>query len=220
MSHASAGMHTFGRGGIHPGPHKEATAERAIEILPAPDEIVLPLSQCLGDPSEPIVKKNEIVRRGQKIADGGRTGVPLHAPIGGKIRPVEKRPHPTAAIAMSIAITATPDAGPELEFPEDPQWRSLSAADAIERIREAGIVGLGGAAFPTWRKLEFTLIPLLPEGVIASSLSVALHDAASAGFTNVIKELLDRKADVNAKDNGGKNGYPHADQPGVRDFRP
>ncbi len=157
MSHASAGMHTFGRGGIHPGPHKEATAGRPIETLPPPEEVVLPLSQCLGEPSEPIVKKNEIVRRGQKIADGGKTGVPLHAPISGKIRPVEKRPHPTLAIAMSLAITAVPDAEGELDFPEDPEWRSLPAAEAIERIREAGIVGLGGAAFPTWRKLEFTL---------------------------------------------------------------
>ena len=155
MSHAGAGMHTFGRGGIHPGPHKEATAGRPIEALPAPDEVVLPLLQCLGDPAEPIVKKGELVRRGQKIADGGATGVPLHAPISGKIRPVEKRSHPTLAMAMSIAIAANAEAGPELEFPEDPAGRTLDRDEALARIREAGIVGLGGAAFPTWRKLDF-----------------------------------------------------------------
>ena len=155
MSQANAGLHTFGRGGIHPGPHKEATAGRPIEALPPPDEVVLPLLQCLGDPAEPIVKKGEMVRRGQKIADGGATGVPLHAPISGKIRPVEKRSHPTLAMAMSIAIAANAEAGPELEFPEDPAWRTLERDEALARIREAGIVGLGGAAFPTWRKLDF-----------------------------------------------------------------
>jgi electron transport complex protein RnfC len=149
------GTRTFGRGGIHPGPHKDATSGRPIEPLPPPSEVVLPLLQSLGEPAEPCVKKGELVRRGQKIAEGGATGVPLHAPISGKVRPVEKRPHPTLAIAPSLAITATPDAGPELEFPEDPDWRSLGREEALARIREAGIVGLGGAAFPTWRKLDF-----------------------------------------------------------------
>jgi len=148
-------MHTFGRGGIHPGPHKEATSGRGIETLPAPTEVVLPLLQHLGEPSEPIVKKGEMVRRGQKIADGGATGVPLHAPISGKIRPVEKRPHPTMAVALSLAIAAVDGAEGELEFPEDPAWRTLARDEALARVREAGIVGLGGAAFPTWRKLDF-----------------------------------------------------------------
>jgi electron transport complex protein RnfC len=155
MSQPNTGLHTFGRGGIHPDPHKQATAGRGIETMPMPGEVVLPLSQHLGSPAEPIVKKNELVRRGQKIADGGPTGVPLHASISGKVRPVDKRPHPTLAMAPSLAIVAVPDAGPELEFPEDPAWRDLPLADALARIREAGIVGLGGAAFPTWRKLEF-----------------------------------------------------------------
>ncbi len=155
MRHFAAATHTFGRGGIHPGPHKEATSGRPIDVLPPPDEVVLPLLQSLGEPAEPIVKKGELVRRGQKIAEGGDTGVPLHAPISGKVRPVEKRSHPTLAMAMSIAIVASAEAGPELDFVEDPLWRALERDEALARIREAGIVGLGGAAFPTWRKLEF-----------------------------------------------------------------
>lgn len=155
MSHPTSGLHTFGRGGIHPDPHKEATAGRGIDDLPPPAEVVLPLSQHLGSPAEPIVKKNELVRRGQKIADGGPTGVPLHATISGKVRPLDKRPHPTLAMAPSLAIAASADAGPELEFPEDPLWRELPLEESLVRVREAGIVGLGGAAFPTWRKLEF-----------------------------------------------------------------
>ncbi len=155
MSRTTDGLHTFGRGGIHPDPRKGATSGRGIEDVPVPGEVVLPLSQHLGSPAEPIVKKNELVRRGQKIADGGPTGVPLHATISGKVRPVDKRPHPTLAMAPSLAIVAAAEAGPELEFPEDPDWRRLPLPEALGRIREAGIVGLGGAAFPTWRKLEF-----------------------------------------------------------------
>lgn len=155
MSQPTTGLHTFGRGGIHPDPHKEATAGRGIDDLPPPAEVVLPLAQSLGSPAEPIVKKGELVRRGQKIADGGPTGVPLHATISGKVRPVDKRPHPTLAMAPSLAIAAAADAGPELEFVEDPSWRELPLEESLARVREAGIVGLGGAAFPTWRKLEF-----------------------------------------------------------------
>ncbi len=155
MSQASAGMHTFGRGGIHPGPHKEATSGLEIERLPMPSEVALPLLQHLGEPCTPIVKKQEKVRRGQKIADGGATGVPLYATISGKVKPIDKRPHPTMGVAMAITIVAATEPEPEIEFPEDPDWRTVDRAEAISRIREAGIVGLGGAAFPTWRKLEF-----------------------------------------------------------------
>ncbi len=155
MAHPGGSTHTFGRGGIHPDPHKEATSARGIDDLPAPAEVILPLVQHLGEPSEPCVKKGEVVRRGQKIAEGGATGVPLHATISGRVRPVDKRPHPTQAMAMAFSIAAIPEAEPELEFPEDPTWRARTSDEMLVRIREAGIVGLGGAAFPTWRKLAF-----------------------------------------------------------------
>jgi H+/Na+-translocating ferredoxin:NAD+ oxidoreductase subunit C len=150
-------LKTFGRGGIHPDPHKRDTAEREIEPLqPPPTDVWLPLLQHLGGPSVPIVKKGDRVIRGQKIAEAGPNGVPLHATISGKVRPIDKRPHPTLVSAESIAILRESDE--EMEFPEDPGWRELPSGEALERIREAGIVGLGGAAFPTYRKLT------LPEG--------------------------------------------------------
>ena len=144
---------SFGHGGVHPETHKELTAAREIEPLtPAPTEVWLPLLQHLGDPSEPIVAKGDRVVRGQKIAEGIGTGVPLHATITGKVKPIDKRPHPTHVSAPAIVIAATGE-DEELEFPEDPAWRSLPADEQRARIREAGIVGLGGAAFPTYRKL-------------------------------------------------------------------
>jgi Na+-translocating ferredoxin:NAD+ oxidoreductase subunit C len=151
-------LKTFGRGGIHPDSHKRDTAERPIEPLdPPPAEVWLPLLQHLGGPSTPIVKKGDRVVRGQKIAEAGPNGVPLHATISGKVKPIDKRPHPTLVSSEAIVIARESDE--ELEFPEDPGWRELGPGESLERIREAGIVGLGGAAFPTYRKLT------LPEGV-------------------------------------------------------
>ncbi|OGF24740.1 MAG: hypothetical protein A2V63_12320 [Candidatus Eisenbacteria bacterium RBG_19FT_COMBO_70_11] len=148
-------LKTFGRGGIHPDPHKRATAGLPIEDVPPPMEVRLPLQQHLGDPAVPIVKKGDLVRRGQKIAEGEGTGVPLHASISGKVKPIDRHPHPTLVMAPAIVIARVddPDLAP-LEFPVDPGWRELPREEMLERIREAGVVGLGGAAFPTYRKLQ------------------------------------------------------------------
>jgi electron transport complex protein RnfC len=149
-------LHTFGRGGVHPGPRKQATAHRPIEDLaPPPREVRLPLLQHAGEPATPLVKKGDLVRRGQKIADGGESGVPLHATISGKVKPIEKHPHPTLVQFQAIVIARQENAEPELEFPEDPAWAECPRDEVLARVRDAGIVGLGGAAFPTWRKLAF-----------------------------------------------------------------
>jgi electron transport complex protein RnfC len=145
-------LRTFGRGGIHPDTHKRDTALLAVEaISPPPNEVWLPLVQHLGEPATPLVKKGDKVVRGQKIADGGATGAPLHATVSGKVKPLDKRPHPTLVSVESIIIARDGEA--EMEFPEDPAWRDLPREAMLERVREAGIVGLGGAAFPTYRKL-------------------------------------------------------------------
>jgi electron transport complex protein RnfC len=146
-------LKTFGRGGIHPDSHKRETRDLPIEpIQPLPAEVWLPLSQPFGDPATPLVQKKDRVVRGQKIADGGPNGVPIHATVTGRVRPIERRPHPTLMLAESIAIKTEAD-GEEMEFPEDPDWRRIPREESLDRVREAGIVGLGGAAFPTYRKL-------------------------------------------------------------------
>ncbi len=161
-------LRSFGRGGVHPDSRKRATSERPIEPLPTPREVRLPLVQHIGEAAIPLVKKGEIVRRGQKIAEGGETGVPLHATISGKVKPLDKHPHPTLVMAQAIGIARLPEAEApaELEFPEDPEWRQCPREEALARIKEAGIVGLGGAAFPTYRKL------MLPPGVKVDTLVI------------------------------------------------
>ena len=146
-------LRTFGRGGIHVDSHKEGTASRLIEKLrPPPREVWLPLAETFGPPLEPVVKKGDVVARGQKVAEGGPGSVPLHASISGKVKPVTKKPHPTLVTAPTLILEAAEAA--ELEFPEDPDWPSCAREEALARIREAGVVGLGGAAFPTFRKLD------------------------------------------------------------------
>jgi electron transport complex protein RnfC len=160
-------LKSFGPGGIHPDPHKQATLGRPIEDLPAPREVRLPLVQHIGAPAVPLVKKGDLVRRGQKIAEAAEGGVPLHASISGKVKPIDRHPHPTLVSAPAIVIARAEGEGMEpLDFPEDPEWRSLGPDVLLERIREAGIVGLGGAAFPTWRKLT------LPPGAKVDTLLV------------------------------------------------
>jgi electron transport complex protein RnfC len=159
-------LRTFRRGGTHPPNHKEHTADRPIEpLLPPAPEVWLPLQQHIGPPAAPLVKKGDRVVRGQRIAEGQGGGVPIHATITGKVKPIDKRPHPTMVTTESIVIARTEETD-ALEFPEDPGWRTISREEALDRIREAGIVGLGGAAYPTHRKLT------LPAGVRVDTLLV------------------------------------------------
>lgn len=158
MSGSLVEITSFGRGGIHPPTHKDLTSHLAIEDLPWPGEVWLPLVQHLGEPAVPIVKKGDVVARGQKIAEGGETGVPIHASVPGKIKFIDKRPHPTLVTCPTLVIRHI-DETEVLPFEEDPGWRALGHDEILARIKEAGIVGLGGAAFPTHRKLA------LPKGV-------------------------------------------------------
>jgi electron transport complex protein RnfC len=181
-------LRTFGRGGIHPETHKDLTASRFIERVAWPPEVWLPLSQHLGEPATPLVSKGDVVVRGQKIADGGATGVPLHATISGKVKPLDKRPHPTLVSAPAIVIAG--DGTPaEMAFVEDPSWRLLPREAALERIREAGIVGLGGAAFPTHRKLQ------LPPGAHVDTLIVNGAECEPY-LTSDFRTMLERPREV------------------------
>jgi electron transport complex protein RnfC len=101
-----------------------------------------------------VVKKGDKVRRGQLIASDEAGGMPIHAPISGIVQRVDKAPHPTLVVDQAIVIQAREVDGGDLEFPEDPAWQQLDNDAMLERIRLAGVVGLGGAAFPTFRKLQ------------------------------------------------------------------
>jgi electron transport complex protein RnfC len=142
--------HTFLRGGVHPvQDYKYLTAAKAIHRF-TPAEVVIPLAQHLGRPATPLVQRKAVVTRGQKIAEAGPDGAPIHASISGVVKRVALSPHPTLVESQAIVIGVDPNAA-EVTWTEVSNWRNLSKDEMIAAIQDAGIVGLGGAAFPTHR---------------------------------------------------------------------
>ena len=141
--------------GIHPGENKQLTSGRLIERMPFPEGVVLPLSQHLGAPSRPIVEVGEKVYRGQLIALAeGFVSVPLHASVTGRVKAIEKRPHPTGKPLDAIAIACDPTS-PQTLYNEGPlPWEHLDTGELLTAIQNGGFVGLGGAAFPSHVKFS------------------------------------------------------------------
>jgi len=148
-------MKTF-RGGIHPGGHKEATQEKPIIKLAPPNELIFPLSQHIGAPAVPCVKVGDRVLMGQKIAEAsGFMSANIHSSVSGTVSAIEKRLHPNGIPTESIIIQN--DGQDEVTQPIEGSggdFREKSAKEIIDIIREAGIVGMGGATFPTHVKLS------------------------------------------------------------------
>ncbi|MBO4844747.1 MAG: electron transport complex subunit RsxC [Lachnospiraceae bacterium] len=145
--------HSF-MGGIHPYDGKELSKDRPIvDILPG-KELVYPLSQHIGAPAKPIVAKGDTVLRGQMIAEaGGFVSAPIYASVSGKVTAIEPRRIVTGDMVMSIVI-ANDNKYEEVEYEETEDVSSLSKEVIIEKIRNAGVVGMGGAGFPTHVKLS------------------------------------------------------------------
>lgn len=149
---------SFGHG-VHPDGNKAQTEQLAIQRVPFTDRYLLPLEQHMGAPSKPVVKVGQRVGRGALIAEPGAfVSTTLHSPVTGWIRAIEPRRNPSGKLALSIAIEADPYATQHLETQSLIDWRILSMDEFIAHVQGAGIVGLGGAAFPTHVKYS------LPEG--------------------------------------------------------
>ena len=143
-------------GGIHPRENKRYAEFSPVQVFPEPDILVVPMSQHIGAPCLPLVKKGDTVTKGQKIGDNQGLCVPVHAPVSGKVKAVENRPHTGGTMVMSVVIendrlgTLCPDIHPRTQEEAD----GLSPQELMDIIREAGIVGMGGATFPTHVKLS------------------------------------------------------------------
>ena len=141
-------------GGVHPHDMKAATNEKAIEKLPAPAEVVIPMSMHFGAPCTPLVKAGDHVKVGQKIGEFRGLGAPIHASVSGTVKFVEPRPYSMGGNMMSVVIENDfQDAlSEEVQAPADPG--ALSVEEMIEAVKNAGIVGMGGATFPTHVKIS------------------------------------------------------------------
>ncbi len=143
------------RGGVHPDGHKELSRDVPLrEFLPA-GEMVFPLSQHIGKPAKPIVKKGDAVLMGQRIAEAdGFVSAHIIASCSGTVKAIEKRRILTGTMADCIVIDNDGQFTPAADYTtrEDPS--KLSNDELIQRVQDAAIVGLGGAGFPTHVKLK------------------------------------------------------------------
>ncbi|MDP6626859.1 MAG: electron transport complex subunit RsxC [Methanopyri archaeon] len=142
-------------GGIHPQ-YNKLSASKPAETAPLPSQVVLPLSQHIGAPSKAVVAKGDTVKVGQVIAEaGGFVSVPIHATISGTVKEIATRPHPSKGRSPAIVIESDgEDTWVELSGRSKEDVEKLTVEELRSIIQNAGIVGLGGAAFPTHVKLS------------------------------------------------------------------
>ena len=129
-------------GGIHPKYNKEMSTKSVTLPVIAPKQVVIPMQQHIGIPCTPLVKVGDRVLRGQKIGDGEGLCVPVHASVSGRVTAIESRPHPTLGSVPAVVI--------ENDFQDEAVLMPIpkTQEEILHTIREAGIVGMGGAAFP------------------------------------------------------------------------
>ncbi len=147
------GLATF-RGGIHPPDKKALAAGSSITDTKPPKIIVVPLSQHAGAPCKPLVSIGQEVKKGEVIGEaGGFVSAPVHASVSGKVVAIAEFPNAMGRLVNSIVIE---NDGKEewTSLKDNPDYLNLPAEELKEKIKAAGIVGLGGAAFPTSVKLS------------------------------------------------------------------
>ena len=142
-------------GGVYPPASKGFTSDRPIKRPYIPKKVILPLLQHTGSPSEPVVAPGDSVKTGQLIAKpAGFISSALHATISGKVTKIDYSPTPLHARILSINIESQGDEDQEFKSTPLRDIESISKMELLDKIRDAGIVGLGGASFPTHVKLS------------------------------------------------------------------
>ena len=143
------------KGGLHPPYYKEATREREIRLAAPPKIARLPLQQHIGAPAKPVVEVGQHVKRGQLIAEAdGYVSAAVHASVSGKVTAIRPFPHPFGSKLPAIEIESDTWDTPFEEAVSVGDVESLTPDQIIEAVHVAGIVGMGGAAFPTHVKLK------------------------------------------------------------------
>ncbi len=143
------------RGGIHPEYMKDETANKPIISLPAPETLVFPMQQHIGAPAVPCVNVGDRVVVGQRIGEAqGFVSAHIHSSVSGTVEAIEPRLHPNGNMVMSIVIKndGLDEKHPDIKPREGVE--NLTPKEIVDIVREAGIVGMGGATFPTHVKLS------------------------------------------------------------------
>jgi len=149
---------TFRRG-VHPPQRKEQSRQTSVETveLKPGQQVVVPMSQHLGTPCQPVVQAKQEVTVGQLLGDSDAfISAPVHSPVNGAVKSVSPQPHPSGKKCLSVVITVGETPAPRHQWQELPDGfnaENLPPQEIVGLIRQAGIVGMGGAAFPTAVKL-------------------------------------------------------------------
>ena len=139
---------TFKRGGVHPDDMKRLTKDKAVERLPLPGELYVSMSQHLGAPATPLKAKGDRVEKGEVIGKASSfISADVHSPVSGSVVDVRKVRLATGANADTLVIK--PDQEQPDSFKTAFDWRSQSKEEIQALVKEMGIVGMGGATFPT-----------------------------------------------------------------------
>lgn len=144
---------TFAKGGVHPNESKTLTEHLAIENMPLPEQVEIPLLQHFGAPGRPLVNKKDRVQEGDLIGQvENALGANIHASITGSVTNIGFSSGPVMLQVPSITITRDPEAPNKTYAPQD--WQGWTRQDLLQKVKAAGIVGIGGAGFPTHVKLS------------------------------------------------------------------
>jgi electron transport complex protein RnfC len=142
------------RGGVHPAYHKKATEALLLRTLPTPAQLTISLSQHLGAPATPVVKAGDSVKAGQLLADAnGFISAPVHAPVAGRVTGLADAPTPVGRTCQAILLEPDGTDARDTTLAPMNDWAALAPKVLIERVAAAGVVGMGGAGFPTKVKL-------------------------------------------------------------------
>ena len=201
------------RGGVHPDDRKRYTAAKPIEAAPLPPKVIIPTRQHIGAPCTPVVKVGDAVKKGQVIAEAQAfVSSPIHASISGKVTEIAEYPHPVFGTCPAVVIES--DGLDEWAdgLPTSRDWRGMAADGLKDIIRRAGIVGMGGAAFPTHVKLapppEKKIDTFILNGAECEPFLTADHrvmleaaDRVAAGMQIAMKALAVDKGFVGIEEN-------------------
>ncbi len=186
----SSALRTFNLGGVHPASSKDRSAGLAIQPMPLPAVLRVSMSQHLGAPATPLVKARQEVVEGELIASVEKgLGANIHCPATGVVKKIVEIPHPSLGRVQAVEIQPDPEAA-RVEYTLT-DWRALTTEEMLARIREAGVVGMGGAGFPTYIKLApppgTDVDVLLLNGVECESYVTADHRLMLERTTEIVE---------------------------------
>lgn len=142
------------KGGVHPAEQKDLTDHKKPVVMDPPDTVVVHVAQHIGAPAVPSVAKRDEVLKGQVIAEpGGFVSVPIHSPVSGKVVKIDAAPHVLGGTRTAITIKNDGEDN-WIEHEQNANWENSDPKELIEKIQSAGVVGMGGATFPTHVKLS------------------------------------------------------------------